>query len=81
MFLLSSVFSTGKGTVISKSSKEECVLGNDVENKNKTTCRTKLVVSLTVTANEVAMWVQIASIGMLHCRENPNILKLMFRES
>ena len=84
ILLLSSVFSTGKGTVISKSSKEECVLENDVENKNKTVCRSKLVVSITVNANEVtASYLDTNSrpANVTSSRENHNILKLMFRES
>ena len=50
-----------KGSVISKSSKEECIVENDVKNKNSSVCRSKLVVSLTVTANEVAIMPVTAS--------------------
>ncbi len=40
-------------SVISKSSKVECVAENDVKNPNNTVCTSKLVVALTITANEV----------------------------
>lgn len=42
-----------RASVISKSSKEECVVENDVKTVDNVTCSTKLVVSLTVNANEV----------------------------
>ena len=42
-------------SVISKSSKDECVAESDVKNINNTVCSTKLVVALTITANEVAI--------------------------
>lgn len=53
MFLFLGAFSVSRATIIAKSSKEECIIENDVKNKNRTTCRSKLVVSLTVNANEV----------------------------
>lgn len=54
VFLLVSALSISEATIIAKSSKEECIIENDVKNKNKTTCKSKLVVSLTVNANEVS---------------------------
>ena len=53
LFLFASALSVSKGTIISKSSKEECITENDVKNRNSTICKSKLVVSLTVTADEV----------------------------
>ena len=47
-----------EASVISKSSKEECVVENDVKTIDNVTCTTKLVVSLTVNANEVANFAQ-----------------------
>lgn len=40
-------------SVISKSSKQECIVENDVKNLNNSACTSKLVVSLTINANEV----------------------------
>lgn len=53
LLFLVGTFSVAKASVISKSSKEECTIENDVKNKNSTICSSKLVVSFTVTANEV----------------------------
>ena len=42
-------------SVISKSSKTECVAESDVKNPNNTVCTSKLVLALTITANEVCI--------------------------
>lgn len=49
---LISILSTVRAGVIAKSSKQECVKEGDVMNGDKV-CKSKLVVALTVTANEV----------------------------
>ena len=54
LVLLISLIATSNAGVVSKSSKEECILENDVKTLANKTCSTKLVVSVTVTANEVA---------------------------
>lgn len=53
LFLFASVLCIARGTILSKSSKKECIVENDVKNKNNTICKSKLVVSLTVNADEV----------------------------
>lgn len=47
-------YSIAEASVISKSSKEECIAENDVKSgNNNLTCSTKLVVALTISADEV----------------------------
>lgn len=53
LLVLIGLITTIEGSVISKSSKEECIVENDVKNLDNTTCHTKLVVAFTVTAHEV----------------------------
>lgn len=53
LLLFASALSISRETIISKSSKEECIVENDLKNKNDTICKSKLVVSLTVNADEV----------------------------
>lgn len=55
LLLFACIVSVSKATIIAKSSKQECIVESDVKNKNKTTCRSKLVVSLTINANEVQL--------------------------
>ena len=40
-------------SVIAKSSKQECIIEDNVKTFNGTICSTKLVVSFTISANEV----------------------------
>lgn len=53
LLLLANAIFMSKETIISKSFKEECIAESDVKNRNSSICKSKLVVSLTVTANEV----------------------------
>ena len=53
LLLLSVFIFFVEASIVSKSSKQECIAENDVRNRNDTTCSSKLVVSLTVTADEV----------------------------
>ena len=54
LLVLIGLITTSEASVISKSSKEECILEDDVKTLANATCATKLVVGFTVTANEVA---------------------------
>lgn len=69
-----------EANIISKSSKVECIAENDVRNINNTICSSKLVVSLTVTADEVIntaiMWLIFNPIY----RENHKIYMLTSQE-
>lgn len=51
-----------KASVISKSSKVECIAENDVRNENNSICSSKLVVTLTVNADEVIIANYVADI-------------------
>lgn len=77
--MIVSFLCVSKASVISKSSKEECIVENDVKNVNNTICSTKLVVSLTVNANEVHSLILAYSfrlilyVFILPNRENRNL--------
>ena len=52
-------FYTVKATIISKSSKDECIVEDGIKNPNDTFCKSKLVVGITVSANEVGHYISI----------------------